>query len=159
MTYTFDDEQFDGMLGGLAIFVNGSVNSAKSSGHQLLQAPFWTAASGLIYKHHNFKLSLIDKATGQQYENSNYSFYKLGAYNNMDFTGSYDLGELFGVADFEFGGGIYNVLSSRKIVSITVNNSTPVGSSAQDLSGRLSSLDQYYFQAERSIQITLKARL
>jgi len=201
-TYAFSDDVFGGIFDGLAVFANGSINSAKahvnpldptSRSFQAQQAPFWTAAMGLIYKSDGWKLSLIDKITGQQYEDTpakrydiygstptafvlnrtQYagSFYKLGAYNNMDFTGSYDLGDFAG-ADFEIGGGVYNVLDSRNIVAITINdkptavvppNSPPVpafqGASAQDLTHRPNSLDQYFFQPERSFQITLKAHL
>ena len=181
-TYAFDDSQFDGLLDGLAAFANGSLNSAKahtdplnnaSPSFQDKQAPFWTAAMGLIYKAHGFKLSLIDKLTGQQYEDtagkrvyvSGSEFYKLAAYNMMDFTGSYDLGNLGVGADFEIGGGVYNVLDSRSIVSMTINdkttsagNGTTPAASAGDLANRPNSLDQYYFQPSRSFQITLKAR-
>src|SRR5262249_29781468 len=119
-TYAFDDSQWNGMLDGLSIFANGSLNSAKahtdplnpnSPTFQAQQAPFWTAASGLIYKSGPWKLSLINKIVGQQYEDSPGkrfdvygstpvalvpgrstwagSFYKLGAYNTMNFTGYY----------------------------------------------------------------------
>jgi iron complex outermembrane recepter protein len=181
-TYVFGDDEFDGMLDGLAVFANGSINSAKSSGFQLAQAPFWTAAGGLIYKDNGFKLSLIDKIVGQQYSDTfdkrfdvngstpvklapgqtKYlgSFYRLPAYNNLDFTGSYDLGDLVPGADIEIGGGIYNVLNSRDIVALKVNDKTPLGgTSAQDFTNRPNSLDQYYFMPERSYQFTIKAHL
>ncbi|MDE2161628.1 MAG: TonB-dependent receptor [Alphaproteobacteria bacterium] len=153
-TYAFNGDVFDGALDGLAIFVNGSLMSSKSKGKWVKQAPMWTAAGGLIYKAHDWKLSLIDKLVGQQYsDNADSTFYKLGAYNNMDFTGSYTIGRL------EIGGGVYNVLDSRHIVSLSENDSTPIGgTSAQQLLLRGGSLDQYFFQPERSFQITLKAR-
>ena len=181
-TYAFGDDAFNGVLDGLALFANGSINSAKahtnplnplSPSFQDKQAPFWTAAGGLIYKSNGWKLSLIDKLTGQQYEDSpgkrlfvnGSEFYRLGAYNNMDFTGSYDLGAIGLGADIEVGGGVYNLLDSTKIVSITINDKAPLGgTSAQDITNRVScgankcSLDQYFFQPERSFQFTLKAR-
>lgn len=171
---------FGGWIDGLAAFVNGSINSAKAysdpehnAGLQTQDklAPYWTAAGGLIYKAHGFKLSLINKVTGQQYEDAaskraaDGGFYKLPAYNNMDFTGSYDLGDLGVGADFEIGGGIYNVLNSRSTVGMTINDSSKTAgngatpaTSVNDLVDRPNSLDQYYFQPERSFQITLKAR-
>jgi iron complex outermembrane receptor protein len=187
-TYAFDDSTFDGMLNGLVLFANGSLNSAKghliatddtTPNYQVQQAPFWTAAMGVIYKHDRWKLSLIDKLTGQQYQDTpakrvdangltpdqrGYagSFYKLPAYNNMDFTGSYDLGDWGTGVDFEIGGGIYNILNSRSILAITINdkaNTLAGQGAAEDIAGRMSSLDQYYFQPERSYQITIKARL
>lgn len=192
-TYAFDNTMLDGALDGLVLFANGSLNSAKghyaptdnaSRSFQLQQAPFWTAAMGIIYKHDRWKLSLIDKITGQQYQDApgkrvdqfgstavalapgqtQYfgSFYKLPAYNNMDFTGSYDLGDWGTGVDFEIGGGIYNVLNSRSILAIGINDkaATLAGQgSAQNITDRTSSLDQYYFQPERSYQISIKARL
>ncbi len=191
-TYAFGDEMFGGMLNGLAAFANGSLNSARvhanaedpsSPSFQDKQAPFWTAAGGLIYKRGGWKLSLIDKLTGQQYEDtpdkrvdingstpvklpagqSQYlgSFYRLGAYNNMDFTGSYDFGDVGPFdSDIEVGGGIYNLLDSRSIVSISIKDKAPFTGqvSAQSLFNRPGSLDQYFFQPERSYQFTIKAR-
>ncbi|MBL7096131.1 MAG: TonB-dependent receptor [Alphaproteobacteria bacterium] len=201
-TYAFDDTQLGGIFDGLSIFANGSLNSAKahtdplnpaSPTYQDKQAPFWTAASGLIFKSGPWKLSLIDKVIGQQYEDSPAkrfdmfgstptslvlnrtswagSFYKLGAYNKMDFTGYYDF-EVAGT-DVEFGGGIYNLLNDRSPVAITINdspakvvapNNPPANAfggavSAQALAQRGASLDQYYFQPERSFQVTLKVHL
>jgi iron complex outermembrane receptor protein len=174
-TYAFDDSQFDGMFDGLSIFANGSLNSAKahtdplnpnSPTFQDKQAPFWTAASGLIYKYGPWKLSLIDKLVGQQYMDSpskrpylnGSSFYKLGAFNVMNFTGYYDF-ELAG-ADLEIGGGIYNLLNDRSLVGVTINDKAPIGgASVQDYTNRPASLDQYFFQPERSFQFTLKVHL
>ena len=79
------------MPDGLSVFANGSLNSSKSQGIWIKQAPMWTSATGVIYKSDAWKFSLIDKVVGQQYSDStNTQFYKLGAYNNMDFKGSYD---------------------------------------------------------------------
>ena len=180
VTYDFTD-----VVDGLAVFANGSLNSAKahtiatdnsSPTVQDANAPDWTGAMGLIYKAHGFKLSLIDKITGQQYQDTaknraaDGAFYKLPAYNMMDFTGSYDLGNFGSGVDFEIGGGVYNVLNSRNIVSIksgdkTTNAGNPVPGGATvatwagDFANRPNSLDQFYFQPERSFQFTIKARL
>ena len=174
MTYAFDADQFDGLLDGLAVFVNGSLNSAKvhvdpnnnaSAYVQDKQAPYWTSAAGLIYKANGFKLSLINKLTGQQYEDSpgkrmnDGGFYKLPAYNMMDFTGTYDLGQMGLVTDLEIGGGVYNILNSRSIVSVGINDKTLSGASVSDIANRMNSLDQYYFEPARSFQVTLKAHL
>jgi iron complex outermembrane receptor protein len=206
-TYTFDEKQLGGALDGLAVFGNGSLNAALqhvnptgpiSTPHQTLgpayqaqQAPFWTAAAGLIYKHNGWKLSLIDKLTGQQYEdtpnkrvdasgnliwmvnasnqtvrNPAYhggSYYKLPATNTLDFTGSYDFGDIVG-ADWELGGGVYNILGARDPLAVTINDSAPHaagGDSSTNVTQyrlRPNSLDQYYFMPERSFQATIKAR-
>jgi iron complex outermembrane recepter protein len=145
---------FSGQMDGLALFMNGSVGTAKSSGRWLKNAPMWTAAGGLVYKRDTFKLSLVDKIVGQQYsDNADTLFYKLGAYNNMDFKGSFSLGNL------EFGLGIYNLFNSRALANIGINDSAQgAGSSARDYGARGDSLDQYYFQPARSYQISMKAR-
>lgn len=189
-TYAFTDDTFNGALDGLAVFANGSLNSAKGHTNPLdpttpsveaQQAPYWTAATGLIYKSYGWKISLIDKITGQQYVDpttkrlADGRFYRLPAFNTLDLTGSYDLGDPGVGADFEIGGGIYNLLNSRNVVSVTINDGTPLGTgtSVSDYRSRVycppaapagppnptCSLDQYFFQPERMFEITIKAHL
>jgi iron complex outermembrane receptor protein len=148
-TYAFDDD-----LDGFAVFLNGSLNSSKTNGLWVKQAPMWTSASGIIYKKGDWKLSLIDKIVGQQYSDAtNSNFYKLGAYSNMDAKGSWTYGPL------EFGLGIYNLLNTRSLASVTINDKTPLGgSSVNDVFNRGTSLDQYYYQPSRSFQVSIKAR-
>jgi iron complex outermembrane receptor protein len=145
---------FDGDLEGLAVFINGSLNSSKTQGKWIKGAPMWTSASGVFYKMGIWKLSLIDKLVGQQYSDSaNTTFYKLGAYNVMDFKGSANWENL------EFGLGIYNLLNSRSLAAVGINDKSPLGgSSVYDYINRPGSLDQYYFQPSRSFQFTIKAR-
>jgi len=145
---------FDGDLQGWAVFVNGSLNSSKSGGKWLKQAPMWTSAGGIFYKWDMWKVSLIDKVVGQQYsDNTNTNFYKLGAYNVMDFKGGLTW------ENYEVNLGIYNLLNSRSLVSVGINDKPPLsGSSVYDYINRSSSLDQYYFQPSRSFQLTVKAR-
>lgn len=145
---------FDGDLEGFAIFLNGSIGSAKTGGKWIKQAPMWTSASGIFYKSGAYKISLIDKVVGQQYSDaSNSNFYKLGAYNNMDFKASVTEGML------EFGVGIANLLNSRSLLAVGINDKAPIGgANVEDLANRGGSLDQYYFQPSRSFQLTVKAR-
>jgi iron complex outermembrane receptor protein len=79
----------------------------------------------------------------------------------MDFKGSYS------ISNYEFSIGIFNVLNSRSLASVTINDANttagnapggPVAASVQDYSVRPNSLDQYYFQPSRSVQFTLEAR-
>jgi len=176
-TYAFDDQQFGGLLDGLAVFGNGSVNSDKahtkpldptSPSMQDKTAPFWTAAGGLIFKHNGWKLSLIDKLTGQQYADApskrvfvgGSEFYRIGAYNKLDFTGYYDIDDFGDTgADVEIGGGIYNLLNDRSLVAVTINDKTISGLSVQDVSARGASLDQYFYAPERSYQFTIKVQM
>ncbi|HEY2011431.1 MAG TPA: TonB-dependent receptor [Rhizomicrobium sp.] len=144
---------FDGMLQGLSVFGNASLMSSKTQGKWIKSAPMWTAATGIFYKMDEWKLSLIDKLVGQQYsDTSNSQFYKLGAYNQMDFKGSYSF------SNYEFSMGIYNLLNSRSLAAVTINDSAPIGgTSVNDYANRQSSLDQYFFQASRSVQFTVTA--
>ncbi len=144
---------FDGELEGLSVFLNGSLGSAKTQGKWIKGAPMWTSASGIFYKMGIWKFSLIDKLVGQQYSDSgNTSFYKLGAYNNMDFKSSVTYGPL------EFGLGISNLLNSRSLAAVGINDKSPIGGSVNDIANRGSSLDQYYYQPSRGFQVTVKAR-
>jgi iron complex outermembrane receptor protein len=113
----------------------------------------WTSASGIFYKRDFWSLSLIDKLVGQQYsDNADTSFYKLGAYNVMDFKGSVAWQNL------ELSLGVYNLLNSRSLASVGINDKSPIGgASVNDYANRQSSLDQYYFQPSRSFQLSLKA--
>lgn len=157
-----------GWLDGLMLFINGSVNSAKSNNLQLANAPLWTAAGGLIYKWNGIKLSLVDKTVGQQYLDNNHTdkngvaatssaysgtaFYKLGAYSTLNLTAAYNF------ANFEASVGVNNLLDDRSLVAMSINDSKPSGASVHDMIGRASSLDQYFFQPSRSVQFSLKAK-
>jgi len=145
---------FEGALEGLSVFLNGSVGSGKTGGKWIKNIPMWTSAQGIFYKRGAWKISLIDKVVGQQYtDNSNSTFYKLGAYSNMDFKTSVTEGPL------EFGLSVSNVLNSRSIGAVSINDKSPIGGgSVNDIFSRTSSLDQYYFQPSRGFQFTVKAR-
>jgi iron complex outermembrane receptor protein len=156
---------FDGVLEGLSIFLNGTVGSAKSNNLFLKQAPLWTSAQGIFYKSGGWKVSLIDKIVGQQYsDNADTQFYKLPAYNNVDFKTSYTFGTM------EFGFNVSNLLNSAYLgavsigdSSITAGNSTVAGAPAAanvfDVVNRPNSKDQYNFMPERGYQVTVKVRL
>ncbi len=152
-TYAFNDDVWDGLLDGLVVFANGSLNSSKTQGKWVKQAPMWTEASGLVYKMNDIKFSLIDKVVGQQYsDGTNTQFYKLGAYNNTDIKASWTLGMI------EMGVGIYNIFNERNLLSVGINDKATIGANVHDLLGRGASLDQYYFQPSRSYQLTLTAK-
>ena len=144
---------FDGALEGLALFLNGSLNSSKTNGKWIKNAPMWTSAGGIFYKRDEWKLSLEDKLVGQQFtDSSNSQFYKLGAYNDMNFKGSYTWN------NYEFVAGVYNVLNSRSLAATGIDDKTPIGgANVYDYINRPNSLDQYYFQPSRSFQFTITA--
>jgi iron complex outermembrane receptor protein len=152
-TFAFGDDDFGGALDGLSLFASGSYNSAHSAHKTIKNAPLWTEATGLVYKIDAFKLSLIDKLVGQQYSDTNNTqFYKLGAYNNMDFKAAWDIG------NFEIGLGIANLLNEHNLLSVGINDSNQIGGvNVYDIANRGNSLDQYYYSAPRSYQVSLKA--
>jgi iron complex outermembrane receptor protein len=153
-TYAFNGDVLGGALDGMSVFASGSLNDSKSGGFWIKQAPMWTEATGILYKIGDFKLSLIDKIVGQQYSDStNTTFYKLGAYNNMDFKGS------FTFDNYEFSAGVYNLLNQRNLLAVTINDSSPVGgTNVYNVAARGGSLDQYYYAPATSIQASLTAR-
>jgi iron complex outermembrane recepter protein len=150
---------FEGDLEGFSLFASASDNYAKTAGATVKNAPLWTEATGLVYKGGPFKVSLIDKLVGQQYVGKQSlsaalsSFYKLPAYNNMDFKGSWTFG------NFELGMAIANLLQQKNLLTVTVNDKAAVGASLFDYAGRGTSLDQYFFAPQRSIQISITAHL
>ena len=111
-------------------------------------------------------MALIDKVIGQQYsDNADTPFYKLPAYTNVDFKTSYTAGVM------EFGFSISNLLNSRDLGAVGINDKTtaagnptggsttvPLASGVADVLNRPNSLDQYYYQPERGYQVSVKVR-
>lgn len=144
-TYAFDN--------GLALFVNGSVNSAKSKEThlQVSQAPKATAAAGVLYKRGPIKLSLIDKYTGVQYADDPSSpgdrhdpAYRIAPYHDAIVSIGYDFGM------FEIEGTVTDLFNSQKLTQIDINDG-PAGDIAN-------SDDQYHFQPGREATISLIAK-
>jgi iron complex outermembrane receptor protein len=70
----------------------------------------------------------------------------------MDFKSSVDF------QNYEISLGVYNLLNSRSLASVTINDKTPVGgASVYDYTNRPNSLDQYYYQPSRSFQVSVTA--
>lgn len=161
------DALLPGITDGLLAFANGSVNSAKSGYAQLKQAPYWTAAAGLIYKRDGFSFSLIDKTVGQQYMDDAVAgkratigsdgrpYYRLPAYSTVNFITAYGLGP------WEISIGVNNLLDDRSLVSTSGKDGKDIAtsSSVSDFMNRPGSTDQYYFQSSRSYQVTLKVKI
>ena len=135
VTYAFDD--------GLAIFGNASRNYAKTDNPgaphtQVPNAPFMTAAAGVLFKHGPVNLSVIDKYTGAQYAaDGEVPLYRIPGYNLLNLAASYD----FGIA--RVGVQLVNALDSRRVVHIELK--TPP-------------FDQYFYQSGRAVtaDITVK---
>lgn len=133
ITYAFNN--------GLALFVNGSLNSAKDNETklQVKEAPKGTAAAGILYKHGPIKFSLIDKYTGVQYaDNADSAGYRIAPYHKTILSVGYDFGT------FAVEGTVSDLFNSEKVTSIDINDG-PVN-------------DQYHFQPGREASISLKAK-
>lgn len=137
VTYAINDD--------LAIFANGSINSAQDpSGAQITNAPKWTAALGLVYKSGDWNFTWVSKFTGEQWAASGEPVaYRIGDYNLTNLIGGYEFDR------FKIQLGVYNLFDSQNVTDITVNDAA--GTLAAD------SHDQYFFQAERNFQLTLRA--
>ena len=137
---------FQGAVRGLSLFVNGSVMSAKSNGLTLKGAPKWTGAAGVIYKANGWKFSLVDKTVGPQFmDNAETAAYKLESYSNVDASAGY------AYKFVELTVSVNNLFDSRKTAAISIKDNTYQ-------TNQLNSLDQYYYQAPRSVMATVKAK-
>lgn len=137
---------------GIALFANGSLNSAREKGsHNLVSnAPKSTAAAGLLYKAGPIKLSLIDKWVGPQYATSE-SFVpatglnvisrqvRIAAYNDAIIAASYEW------RNFRFGLEVTDLFNSEKIENLSLSGAADPGS-PYNRTG-----DQFYYQPGRQI--------
>lgn len=140
---------------GLAVFANGSINSAKEkvTHNPVSNSPKGTAAAGILYKAGPIKLSLIDKWTGPQRVTSE-TFVpatglntldrsvRIAAYNDTMVAASYEW------RNFRFGLEVTDLFNSTKVENIGLSGSQPTGSG---LGGVNDDADQFYFQPGRQI--------
>ena len=128
--------------GGIAVFANASYNYAKVKAQprtQIANAPFMTAAAGILYKQGPIRFSLIDKLTGAQYAvEGEPAAYRIAPYHNVILSASYDFGII------RAGVKVSDLLDSTKITGITTGSSP--------------AFDQYFFQPGRQItgELTLR---
>ena len=139
------------------VFVNGSLNRARAEGgsttiagvpvvltggKQIANAPKSTGALGLIWKRDNWSVSATDKYVGAQWgaegEPSNF---RVAPYNQVDLSVVYDLGQ------WRLQAAVYNLLNSQRLTKI--NQGSKVFNT-------LSATDQYYYQPERSVQVSAR---
>lgn len=129
---------------GLAIFANGSINYAKTdnagSAHtQVPNAPVGTAAGGILFKHDDITLSLIDKYTGKQWtvdgENPGY---RISGYNTAQLAAHYRVGNI------RFGLSVDDLFDSTHVTNINAGKTKP--------------FDQYFYQPGRSVSGDITVR-
>lgn len=128
--------------GGIAVFANGSYNYAKVKAAprtQIANAPFMTAAAGILFKQGPIRFSLIDKLTGAQYAaEGEPAQYRIAPYHNVILSASYDFGMI------RAGLKVSDLLDSTRITGISTGSSP--------------AFDQYYFQPGRQISGEMTVR-
>ena len=151
-TYAFDN-LFGFDLHGLSVFANGAwMYSKADGGNWEPNAPIWTAAAGILYQTHNWKFGLIDKWVGPQYADAaNNPYYELHTYSNLTATAGYKL-DWQGVGTAELSVNVDNLLDGRKETAVTENGFVGAANHWQN------SVDQYFFQAPRSVFVNLTFR-
>lgn len=151
-TYAFA-RMFGYDLTGLSVFVNGALMSSKADGGLWEpNAPMWTAAGGILYRDPTWTLGLIDKLVGPQYSDTdNLKYYEIHTYGNLTATAGYTY-EYTGIGTAEISLNVDNLLNDRKDTLIQEANNNVAAASWQ------TSTDQYFFQAPRSIFVSLALR-
>ena len=138
---------------GISLFVNGSVNSAKTvGGNELVNAPKWTDATGVIWNSGNWESSLTYKEVGKRlaYINGASAIVtpdgvslaagqrrEYDPYSQINAEVGYDFGR------FKVKLAGYNLADHRTIISIGGNGAAT---------------DLYQFQAGRQVMLTLQAK-
>jgi iron complex outermembrane receptor protein len=129
---------------GLSIFVNGALMSSKQqNGLWVPNAPKYTAAGGLLYRHDGWKFGLIDKLVGSQYTDAaNNPTYIIKTYNSLSATFGYEWD------NYAITYSVDNVLDSRAVVALSQ------GGTGTSLA---TSTDQYQFQAPLFMSLSFRA--
>lgn len=139
---------------GLNLFVNGSLNTAKTvGGNELSKAPKWTDAVGGSYKHGPWETTLTYKQVGAQ------NAYTVGSSAVVTPDGlSLAAGQTRELKS-------YSVLNTSVAYAINRNWRLKLAGynlanhrSIIDISGNGSASDLYSFQAGREIQATIEAK-
>jgi iron complex outermembrane receptor protein len=139
------------------VFANGSLNSAKAAGgttsiagttvtitggKQIANAPKSTAALGLIWKPGDWSLSATEKYVGEQWgAEGEPSAFRVAPYSQVDLTVVYNLDR------WRLEAAVYNLFDSKRLTKI---------SQGGKVFNTLSVTDQYYYQPERSFQVSAR---
>jgi iron complex outermembrane receptor protein len=127
----------------VAVFANGSINSAKSNetGLQVAYAPKSTLAGGVIYKQGPVRFSLIDKLTGPQSSTGDGNpVYDLPSYNSAVVAASYEVGPV------RVGIEVSNLFNSQRVTQLNPSSKTTAAGIVSP-----NNFDQYYYQPPRAI--------
>jgi iron complex outermembrane receptor protein len=136
--------------GGLSVFANGSLNSARSTttGLTIAGAPSSTAALGALYATGPWSVSLIAKQTGSQYAaEGEPAAYRIGAWTTTDLNVVYTVDNVGGWARrLRIQLAIYNLGNNQSVLSITPN-------------AKGAAFDQYLFVPGRSAMLSMRVEI
>lgn len=137
---------------GFSAYANGSINSAKYSANnaagnigRVEKAPAMTAALGALYNSGPLTASLIYKRVGSSFAFANEpAAYLINGYSNTDLNISYLVKNpgVLGMKAVKLQLSVFNLLNQQNVTSIA--------------KGSILSLDQYQWQAPRSMMLSAK---
>ena len=134
---------------GLTLLANGSINDSKDdvSGFRVPFAPEYTALLGVIFKLDKYKFSYVHKFTGKQFagasENAPIAAYSVG-------TASAEAG--FGPVAVRLT--VYNVFNDRSVTNISGSSTAFTNTVLPGFLNNQYGGPQYFFNPERSFQVT-----
>ncbi|WP_176594103.1 TonB-dependent receptor [Sphingobium sp. EM0848] len=140
-TYAFNN--------GLALFANASRNYAKTNNDgsphlQLGNAPYWTAAGGVLFKSGPIRFSLIDKYTGPQSATGDGDpRYRIGGYNTAILSARYQIGPV------RIGLEVNDLFDSTRLTNINAGKDYVDKTVTPNITYR--PYDQYFYQPGRSV--------
>ena len=139
------------------VFANGSLNSAKAQGgtttiagtavtitggKQIANAPKSTAALGLIWKPGEWSISATEKYVGEQWgAEGEPSAFRVAPYSQVDLSVVYYLDR------WRLEAAVYSLFNSKRLTKINQGGK---------VFNTLSATDQYYYQPERSLQVSAR---
>jgi len=147
---------------GLTLFGNASYNEARSgtTGQQIANTPYSTAAAGIFYSMGKVFASFSQKFTGPQYAteaNTNAAFrlYRIAPYSVGTLALGYDLGQI------RFSLNISNIFDSTNVNSVKSSSKgapTTAGINGAQVQSGYGPFDQLLFLAPRAIQGTVSVK-
>ena len=135
LTYAFTN--------ALSGFVNGSINDAKDNAThlQVAKAPKNTFGIGLLYKRGPWAASVIDKYVGEQWANEGQpALVHIAGYHQADLSASFSWDR------YKLEAKVMNIGGGQAVTDIKTANKTGP-----------SPYDQYYWQAPRNFQVSVRA--
>ena len=105
--------------GGLAMYANGSVNSARytDGSGTLANAPNGTAAIGPLFERSGFSAALLAKYVGRQYGQDRPEAFLIKGYTTVDFAAGYTLPILNG-RKLDFRLKVNNIVNDHSLIGL-----------------------------------------